>query len=195
MTSRPPGSLGFSIMELMVSISILALLSVGMVPTVIQWSAAYNKRNAEMLVLQDLRRAQATTVEQGCQGIFTVDGDSRGYSFGRTAGIRLRFTTMLSSDGIFQRTPCSPPQGSLCSIPADRSWMRMGSSARNRSHSVRRKPAPSWRSTPGHSTPQDSSSSRISPLATKFPPSSPSGFEGHERDRKVISTQSGSPGW
>ncbi len=82
MTSRPPGSLGFSIMELMVSISILALLSVGMVPTVIQWSAAYNKRNAEMLVLQDLRRAQATTVEQGCQGIFTVDGDSRGYSFG-----------------------------------------------------------------------------------------------------------------
>lgn len=63
----------------------MALLSIMLytaVPRVSQLLESFSKRDAEMMVLQDMRLAQATTVEQGCQGIIKVNADRKSYSFG-----------------------------------------------------------------------------------------------------------------
>ncbi|MCB0320138.1 MAG: GspH/FimT family pseudopilin, partial [Bdellovibrionales bacterium] len=77
-----PSSHGFTVIELLVAVTLVALVGGMAIPYASELYEIFDKRNAEMSLLQDLRLAQAQAVEQGCQGIFAVDADSKGYSYG-----------------------------------------------------------------------------------------------------------------
>lgn len=74
--------LGFTALELLITMLIFSILCFSAIPQLSKLYQVYDKRNAEMQILQDLRTAQATTVEQGCRGIFVVAADNNSYSFG-----------------------------------------------------------------------------------------------------------------
>lgn len=73
---------GFSIVELVVSMVVLSILVDSALTEFKQLYDSINKRNAEVLVLQDLRYAQASTVEKGCRGIFTIASNGKSYTYG-----------------------------------------------------------------------------------------------------------------
>ena len=73
---------GFTILELLVAISITVVIGAFALPEVGAWYEILDKQNAQIQVLQDLRLAQATTVEQGCQGVLTLDAAGESYTFG-----------------------------------------------------------------------------------------------------------------
>ena len=81
-SKKSPEENGFTVLELMVVVSILAVVSLIAVPKVQELLEGFDKRDAQMALLQDLRLAQATTVEQGCQGILKIASDLRGYTYG-----------------------------------------------------------------------------------------------------------------
>ena len=73
---------GFTLLELLSVILISSLVVGSAMPVSSALYDSFNKRSAEVQVLEDLRRAQATAVEQGCQGILTFSEDNRVYTFG-----------------------------------------------------------------------------------------------------------------
>lgn len=75
-------SRGFTLVELVTCLVIFSIMAFAAVPEVLAFYRSFDKRNAEMQVMQDLRLSQARTVEQGCNGIFKFDEDEKGYSFG-----------------------------------------------------------------------------------------------------------------
>ena len=75
-------SRGFTLIELLISMVLVSILAGIAIPNMYKLSDAINKRNAELQVLHDLRYAQATTVEQGCKGIFTVSSNGKSYTLG-----------------------------------------------------------------------------------------------------------------
>ena len=75
-------SRGFSLMDLIISMFMFAIVSLIAAPRLSALYDSINKRNAEVLVLQDVRLAQAKSVEQGCRGIFSIATNGKSYTFG-----------------------------------------------------------------------------------------------------------------
>lgn len=75
-------SSGFTITEMMACLIVFGIMAFAAVPEVVSFYRSFDKRNAEMQVLQDLRLSQARTVEQGCNGIFKFSETENTYSFG-----------------------------------------------------------------------------------------------------------------
>jgi len=73
---------GFTLANLLVTISILAISTAAALPQVSRLRATFNRMNAEAYLTQDLKRAQAESITQGCRGIFIIAPDGRSYSFG-----------------------------------------------------------------------------------------------------------------
>ena len=73
---------GFTVMELMISVVILAILARSAVSMTTSTLDSADKSTSEVQVVQHLRRAQATAVTEGCRGIFSISNDARSYSFG-----------------------------------------------------------------------------------------------------------------
>lgn len=73
---------GFSLFEMLVAMVIFLIVGFASSPYISGLMESFTKRNAEMQVLEDLRLAQSTAVEQGCRGIFAVASDNLSYSFG-----------------------------------------------------------------------------------------------------------------
>ena len=75
-------SKGFSMVDLIVALSLFLLLSMIALPKLPEYMTTFNRVNARTHLIQDLRLAQAETVTPGCRGIFIIDGDNGGYTFG-----------------------------------------------------------------------------------------------------------------
>ena len=75
-------SRGFTVFELMVTICILGLLARYAVEMTFQTLSSGNKNTARILLVQELRRAQAMAVTEGCRGIWSLGNSGNTYSFG-----------------------------------------------------------------------------------------------------------------
>ncbi len=73
---------GTTVFELLVGLSIAILLGGLALPEVGKLRATFNRMNAQAYLAQDLKRAQAESVTQGCRGIFVIAPDGQSYSFG-----------------------------------------------------------------------------------------------------------------
>lgn len=76
------GSAGFTILELIVVIMMLSILAHGAVSGTMATLKSADKNSARVQVVQDLRRAQATSVTEGCRGIFEVINSGSQYTYG-----------------------------------------------------------------------------------------------------------------
>lgn len=73
---------GFTLVELLVAMSIMALVGYVAVPHISAMTSGFDAVNAQSYVLHDLKRAQAQTVLEGCRGILEIDPSGRSYTFG-----------------------------------------------------------------------------------------------------------------
>jgi prepilin-type N-terminal cleavage/methylation domain-containing protein len=73
---------GFTIFELVITLSISSILALTAIPKFEEIQASYHRFNSRSFLIQDLRRAQAFTLSEGCRGILTVASDKKRYSFG-----------------------------------------------------------------------------------------------------------------
>jgi type II secretory pathway pseudopilin PulG len=73
---------GFTTLELFATMTIFALVLFLAAQQVSELLNSYNRRNAEMVLLEDMRLAQATTVKEGCHGILQIASDGKSYTFG-----------------------------------------------------------------------------------------------------------------
>ncbi len=73
---------GFSLIEMMVAMVILALVTAAAAPNFADLSASFDRMNARSNLLQDLKRAQAESLTKGCRGIFEINPSGTGYTFG-----------------------------------------------------------------------------------------------------------------
>lgn len=74
--------IGFSVIDLVVAFAILTILGYFAVLEFRTTELSFERMNARSFVVQDLKRAQAETITQGCRGIMTVATDGRSYNFG-----------------------------------------------------------------------------------------------------------------
>ncbi|MCB0324732.1 MAG: prepilin-type N-terminal cleavage/methylation domain-containing protein [Bdellovibrionales bacterium] len=73
---------GFSLLELMVALVVLAVLTGLLAPNFATISGSFDRLNARSNLLQDLKRAQAESLTKGCRGIFQIAVGGNSYSFG-----------------------------------------------------------------------------------------------------------------
>lgn len=73
---------GFSAIELVVVMSIFAVLAAIAAPKFNELAGSSERFAARAHLLEDIKTAQAFTLTQGCRGIMTVASDGRSYSFG-----------------------------------------------------------------------------------------------------------------
>lgn len=73
---------GFSLIEMLVSLVIMALMTAIAAPNFADLSASFDRMNARSNLLQDLKRAQAEALTKGCRGIFTIAVGGGSYSYG-----------------------------------------------------------------------------------------------------------------
>ncbi|NBW40782.1 type II secretion system protein [bacterium] len=73
---------GFSLLDLLVAISIIGIVGFLGIPQIQNISASFNRLNTRTVFIQDLKQAQAKALTEGCRGIFTFLEDNSGYSFG-----------------------------------------------------------------------------------------------------------------
>lgn len=73
---------GFTGLELILVLAIIAIVAAIAIPQQKEMFDSFNRFNARAHLLEDIKIAQAYSVSQGCRGVFTVDSDGRGYSFG-----------------------------------------------------------------------------------------------------------------
>ena len=72
----------FTVIELITAMGVSAIFFFVASPRLGDLLMSFDKRNAEMLFIEDIRLAQAISVEQGCQGVMTISEDGTRYSFG-----------------------------------------------------------------------------------------------------------------
>lgn len=72
----------FTVMELMVAVAISAIVSVIVTPEFSKMVASFDRFNVRTDLIQDLKRAQAEALTQGCRGIFRIAANGKSYSFG-----------------------------------------------------------------------------------------------------------------
>lgn len=73
---------GYTMMELLVTLSIVAILGLAALPAFTPLSDSFNRLTARSVILQDIKRAQAQALTEGCRGIMTIDGNGESYSYG-----------------------------------------------------------------------------------------------------------------
>lgn len=73
---------GFTILELLVVMTLFAILAFIGLPSLSELSDSMNRANARSYLHQDLKRAQAETITQGCRGIVKIAPDGASYYFG-----------------------------------------------------------------------------------------------------------------
>lgn len=78
----PAKERGFSFPDLLVSISIMAILATQAIPQFSGFASSFDRFNARSYLIQDLKRAQAEAITQGCREIFTIATDGKSYSYG-----------------------------------------------------------------------------------------------------------------
>lgn len=72
----------FTVFELIVTISLSAIVAVVAIPRFSDINSSMQRMNVRNNLLLDLRRAQAESVTQGCRGIFKIAPNFRSYTFG-----------------------------------------------------------------------------------------------------------------
>lgn len=73
---------GFTLLELLIILSMISIGAAITIPNLSGMSASFNRLNAKSYVVQDLKRAQAHTITQGCRGIVTISASGTSYSYG-----------------------------------------------------------------------------------------------------------------
>lgn len=73
----------FTLLEVIVTLAIMALLSLATVLEVPALLDAFNERNARELFDQDLRRARAEATREGCRVLFQFESGGNIYKVGR----------------------------------------------------------------------------------------------------------------
>lgn len=82
---RSPSSVaqrGVSLIELMVTVSLAAIMGVLAIPRIPEMQHSYDRINTQAYLTQDIKRAQAQSITEGCRGILTIAADQKSYSFG-----------------------------------------------------------------------------------------------------------------
>ena len=69
-------------MDMLVTMAILGTIGAMAAPQLSTLSSSFNRLNARTILIQDLKRAQAQALTEGCRGIFTFDASNESYSFG-----------------------------------------------------------------------------------------------------------------
>jgi prepilin-type N-terminal cleavage/methylation domain-containing protein len=81
--SRPRAKeAGFTLAEMLVAISLFLILGFLAVPRLALLQATFNRVNARGYILQDIKRAQAETVTQGCRGVLKIESGGKSYIYG-----------------------------------------------------------------------------------------------------------------
>lgn len=80
--SRKRSEAGISLFEVIAAMLMLSVIGALAVPSITSLMDSFNKSNAELQIVEDLRRAQATSVKEGCRGIFTFAADGESYTYG-----------------------------------------------------------------------------------------------------------------
>ena len=73
---------GFSVMELLVAITIVAITTAIAMPGYSEMASGFDRFNARAHLLEDLKTGQAYALAQGCRGVFVFATDGRSYDFG-----------------------------------------------------------------------------------------------------------------
>jgi prepilin-type N-terminal cleavage/methylation domain-containing protein len=75
-------SCGFTLFEVLAAMLILAITSFIAIPQFLSLNTSVTRMDVRLQVMQDLRRAQAEAITQGCRGIVTIAPDNKSYTFG-----------------------------------------------------------------------------------------------------------------
>lgn len=76
------GEKGFSVMELLVGMVIMSIVAYSSVAFFSDLGPSFDRWNANIYALQDLRYAQTLAVTEGCRVIVTIAVDGKSYSIG-----------------------------------------------------------------------------------------------------------------
>ena len=71
-----------TLLEMLVALMILAAVGTLIVPAFAELTASINHMNAMSYLVQDLKRAQAESITQGCRGVFVIAANGNSYTFG-----------------------------------------------------------------------------------------------------------------
>lgn len=73
---------GFSLMELLVTLSIVCILALAAQPSIVETKASFDRRNAKNLLEFDLRRARSEALSKGVRVVITLAADGKSYTVG-----------------------------------------------------------------------------------------------------------------
>lgn len=73
---------GFTLIEMMVSLIILALLALSAQPIISETKASFDRRNAKNLLEFDLRRARSEALSKGVRMVITLATNGKSYTVG-----------------------------------------------------------------------------------------------------------------
>lgn len=73
---------GFTLLQLIVVLVLSSIVAGLGTPELVKMKEAFSRFNARASLLEDIKRAQAQTITEGCRGVFAIAADGRSYSFG-----------------------------------------------------------------------------------------------------------------
>ena len=73
---------GFTLVEMLAVIIITAVVGAVAIPQFGTLRGSMDRINARAYIIQDLKRAQAESITQGCRGIFKIAANNESYTFG-----------------------------------------------------------------------------------------------------------------
>lgn len=73
---------GITLLDLLATLILSAVISSFGIPQLANLTKTFDRFNARSNLLQDLKRAQAETIMEGCRGIVSIAADGKSYSFG-----------------------------------------------------------------------------------------------------------------
>lgn len=91
---------GFSVMELLVGMSIISIIGYTSIAFFSDLGPSFDRWNANIYALQDLRYAQTLAITEGCRAIVTINPDGHGYSVGCDY-LAYDYTSPYSPDRVF----------------------------------------------------------------------------------------------
>jgi len=76
------GEVGVSLLEMLIVVAVLGILGSVALPRFSLLNDSFHRFNARAILVQDLKRAQAQALTEGCRGIFVMHSNNRGYRYG-----------------------------------------------------------------------------------------------------------------